>query len=102
MIRIVLLVAVSFLFLQAGNPSPLSVVREKRFYKTGAAAKNTSFMEWLKKPVFGGESSDGQAEPRPVKKRSAAFEAIRDQGYKDKEARMRAAMQAEQSSSTAP
>ncbi len=100
MIRNVLLLAVTFLFLQADNPSPLSVIREKRFYKTGAAAKNKSFMDWLKKPIWGSGSSGDQARPRPIKKRSAAFEVIRDQGYKDKEARMRAEMEAKRSAET--
>jgi hypothetical protein len=102
--------------LQAGDP--LKVVREKGFYKTGEAAKNKSFVEWLKKPVFGEESagvvtteangskkagkSDGGGgsffgllNSRPIK-RNAALDLIRDEGYKEKEARMRAEWEAKQ------
>jgi hypothetical protein len=86
--------AVMFLFLQAGNPSPLSVIREKRFYKTGAAAQNTSLVEWLKKPTWGKGSSESR-----VVRRSAALQVIRDQKYKEKEARMNAQRLTEQAHS---
>jgi len=94
-----------FVGIQAHGGDPLRVVRDQGFYKTGAAAKNTNFVKWLKKPVFGEESAgvvttesnassggflDGWLGGRPIK-RNAALETIRDQGYKDKEARMRSA-----------
>jgi len=94
---------VTVLYTQAADP--LRVVRDQGFYKTGAAAKNTKFVQWLKKPVFGEESAgivqtDSNAgggfldgwlgSGRPVK-RNAALETIRDEGYKEKEARMRSA-----------
>lgn len=94
----------ALLLSQVQASDPLRVVRDKGFYKTGAAAKNTHFVQWLKKPVFGEESAgvvrtesnssggflDGWLGGRPIK-RNAALEMIRDEEYKKKEARMRAA-----------
>ncbi|WP_457608151.1 hypothetical protein [Nitratifractor sp.] len=93
---------------QAGDP--LAVIREKGFYKTGAAAKNTSFVEWLKRPVFGpgsdGTSAKGEGNTTAKgsesgfslfgtshRKVTPALQVIRDEGYKEKEARMRAEAQ---------
>jgi len=119
MFRYTLIIAVLFSLTQLQAGDPLKVVREKGFYKTGEAAKNKSFVEWLKKPVFGEESAgvikgqngknDGNASAsksgsgflgglfgsRPIK-RNAALETIRDEGYKEKEARMRAEWEAKQ------
>jgi len=112
---ILTLLALFTLQLQAGDP--LRVLRDKGFYKTGAAAKNTSFVEWLKKPLFGDETTEASAtevngsqkvksasngdsgtlfglfDSHPVK-RNAALELIRDEGYKEKEAKMRAEWEA--------
>jgi len=93
--------------MQSLTADPLRVVREPGFYKTGAAAKNTNFVRWLKKPLLGEESAgmvqtessrskgflDGWLGGRPIK-RNAALETIRDEGYKEKEARMRSAASA--------
>jgi len=75
MIRVILLIGVVFLFGQAKDP--LSVIREKRFYKEGAAARKSLFSAW-----------SGSADERPVVKRSKAFNVIRDEGFKEKEAKM--------------
>jgi len=104
MTRTILLIMIAAMWqLQAADP--LRVVRDQGFYKTGAAAKNTEIVKWLKKPVLGEESAgvvqtDSNAgggfldgwlgSGRPVK-RNAALETIRDEGYKEKEARMRSA-----------
>jgi len=110
MIRKVTIFSLALFLVQAQAGDPLKVVREKGFYKTGEAAKNTSFVEWLKKPVFGEESAGvvqgqesnsssgsffGLLNSRPIK-RNAALETIRDEGYKEKEARMRAEWEAKQ------
>jgi hypothetical protein len=119
MIKKMTIATLALFLLQAQASDPLKVVREKGFYKTGAAAKNTSFIEWVKKPVFGEESAGvvttadgngskkvqssgsggstffGLLNSRPIK-RNAALEAVRDEGYKEKEARMRAEWEAKQ------
>jgi hypothetical protein len=118
MMKKMTIAALALFLLQAQASDPLKIVREKGFYKTGAAAKNTSFVEWLKKPVFGEESAGtvattdgngskkaqssgggstffGLLNSRPLK-RNAALETIRDEGYKEKEARMRAEWEAKQ------
>ena len=114
--RKILLAGGALLLIQVQAGDPLKVVREKGFYKTGEAAKNKSFVEWLKKPVFGEESAGavtteangsnkarknggssffGLLNSRPIK-RNAALDLIRDEGYKEKEARMRAEWEAKQ------
>ena len=110
-----ILILLPILSLQLQAADPMKVLRDKGFYKTGAAAKNTSFVEWLRKPVFGEESpqSDrgknadskesngalfGLLDSRPVS-RNDALELIRDEGYKEKEAKKRAEWEARRSAS---
>ena len=107
-----ILILLPILSLQLQAADPMRVLRDKGFYKTGAAAKNTSFVEWLRKPAFGEESSQsdsgenadsasgesggalfGLLDSRPVR-RNDALELIRDEGYKEKEAKMRAEWEA--------
>ncbi len=111
------LVVAAVIQLQAGDP--LKVVREKGFYKTGAAAKNSNFVEWLARPVFGEGSSPSAASSKDAnashatskskgifggifgishRKVPPALQVIRDEGYKEKEARYRAAQRAKSSS----
>jgi hypothetical protein len=105
--------------LQGGDP--LRAVREKGFYKTGAAARNKSFVEWLRKPLFGEGSAEAETnDTRKTERKEAvkessgrsgtffgifnsrplrvndALQTIRDEGYKEKEARMRAEWEAKQ------
>jgi hypothetical protein len=111
-----ILILLPILSLQLQAADPMKVLRDKGFYKTGAAAKNTSFVEWLRKPVFGEESSQGDSgnadsasgesggalfgllHSRPVR-RNDALELIRDEGYKEKEAKMRAEWEAKRRAS---